>query len=347
MRIHPGRCVAGVLARTGRSRHDRRPARSASPTTATKAPIGGAAVTVTSPSQSATVKTDPDGNFNFISLSPDTYTVSVEEQGYDPISITGRQRAVDQVQNVGGLPIAKSLRQIGAVRTPLDERSRAARHDERRLLGQRCRPDRPHRKRSAVRAASTQAYSAIATVPGVERAAGSAGLESTRLHSRRRLQRRRERTRRRPGPARVGLRTDHDAVEPRTARGSNLHRRHAAVGRSLGPLGLHQPGDQDGHLPGYGNLEIGLGGPAFYHKLQFELSGATPDHNFTYYLGFAGDNEDYRYSDQFNGAGNGAFFYPLSIGAPLNGTVYDGSSPFYYSPDRTTRSRARKTARTS
>jgi hypothetical protein len=296
----------------------------------TKAPIAGAAVTVTSPSQSATVKTGPDGNFNFISLSPDTYTVSVEEQGYDAISITGVNVQSDQVQNIGGLPIVKSLQQIGTVRT--------------RSTSDLVRPGTTSDVYSINAAGQTAAqavggpggintaYSAIATVPGVNLPQGQQGWNQL-VYIR--------------GGDYSDVANELDGIPVQRASDfapittlSSLGQQEVQTytggtppsAEASGLSGYINQVIKTGTFPGYGNLEIGLGGPAFYHKLQFELSGATPDHNFTYYLGFAGDNEDYRYSDQFNGAGNGNFFYPLSIGAPLNGTVYDGSSPFYYSP---------------
>ena len=34
---------------------------------------------------------------------------------------------------------------------------------------------------------------------------------------------------------------------------------------------------------------------------------------FSYYIGFAGSNQDYCYDDQFNGASNPLYFYPLAI----------------------------------
>jgi len=45
---------------------------------ATKAPLAGVTITVTSPSQSASTKTAADGTFNFLSLAPDSYVVSAE-----------------------------------------------------------------------------------------------------------------------------------------------------------------------------------------------------------------------------------------------------------------------------
>ena len=43
------------------------------------APIAGVVVTVSSPSQTASVTTDASGRFGFLTLAPDTYSVSADE----------------------------------------------------------------------------------------------------------------------------------------------------------------------------------------------------------------------------------------------------------------------------
>ena len=58
-------------------------------TDASGAAVGGAKLTVVSPSQSATTLTDSSGRFTFLSLAPDTYALSGELQGYDTVSISG------------------------------------------------------------------------------------------------------------------------------------------------------------------------------------------------------------------------------------------------------------------
>src|ERR1700748_3659676 len=45
--------------------------------TGTTTPISGAKVTADSPSQTSSATTDSNGKFSFISLPPDTYTVSI------------------------------------------------------------------------------------------------------------------------------------------------------------------------------------------------------------------------------------------------------------------------------
>ncbi|MBV8332952.1 MAG: carboxypeptidase regulatory-like domain-containing protein, partial [Candidatus Eremiobacteraeota bacterium] len=48
----------------------------------TSAPIAGAQVTAASPSQTVTSTTDATGHFVFLTLSPDTYTVTANKNGY-------------------------------------------------------------------------------------------------------------------------------------------------------------------------------------------------------------------------------------------------------------------------
>ncbi|HXW75786.1 MAG TPA: carboxypeptidase-like regulatory domain-containing protein, partial [Candidatus Eremiobacteraceae bacterium] len=57
--------------------------------TASGAPIVGALVSATSPSQNESVTTDSTGEFVFISLSPDTYTLTASKDGYNTASETG------------------------------------------------------------------------------------------------------------------------------------------------------------------------------------------------------------------------------------------------------------------
>jgi len=64
------------------------------------APIAGARVSVTSPSQAASVTTDASGRFSFLTLAPDTYTVSVVRDNYQPFTVPGQAIFADTVQTV-------------------------------------------------------------------------------------------------------------------------------------------------------------------------------------------------------------------------------------------------------
>jgi len=76
------------------------------------APVASAKVTVTSPSQTVSTTTDSGGNFSFASLAPDTYTVSVEKQGYEPVTQAGVNVFVDQSQTLT-IAARKALQEIG------------------------------------------------------------------------------------------------------------------------------------------------------------------------------------------------------------------------------------------
>ncbi|HEU5480002.1 MAG TPA: hypothetical protein VFU90_09230, partial [Candidatus Tumulicola sp.] len=67
-----------------------------------------------------------------------------------------------------------------------------------------------------------------------------------------------------------------------------------------------------GTYPAYANVAFGLGTPTYYHNLQVEVGGASPDRLFSYYAGIGGYNQDYRYLDQFNGSNLGDVWgYPI------------------------------------
>jgi hypothetical protein len=57
-------------------------------------------VTATSPSQTATTTTDAGGHFGFLTLGPDTYTVSASKAGHPSASVAGQVVFVDTVQTV-------------------------------------------------------------------------------------------------------------------------------------------------------------------------------------------------------------------------------------------------------
>ncbi len=162
----------------------------------TKAPIAGAQVTASSPSQVAHVTTDGAGRFTFISLAPDTYTLSAEHAGYDLQSVTGVSVFADQ--NVS-LPIAlqKSIKQIARVT------SRSSLSPVRPGTGTDVYSVNPGLTQAAATLGGggglNNAYSAIASMPGAVRPAQPNGSQPDRLHSRRLLRSDRLRVRRRSG----------------------------------------------------------------------------------------------------------------------------------------------------
>src|SRR5579864_7016612 len=81
---------------------------------ATGAPVAGVRVTVQSPSQTESTNTDGSGRFAFVSLAPDTYTISTEKNGYENTSSAGMSVFADQQQTVV-LRIRAALKTIASI----------------------------------------------------------------------------------------------------------------------------------------------------------------------------------------------------------------------------------------
>jgi hypothetical protein len=298
---------------------------------ATGTGIAGAVVTATSPSQSATTQTDQNGGFNFLSLAPDSYVVSAQRPGYDAFSSAGVSVFADQVQSVGTFSLAKALRTIGTVQ---------ARGATSNLVRPGTTSDVYSVNAAGAAAAAAvggpgglnQAYSAIATVPGANVPQGQQGWNQL-VYIR--------------GGDYSDVANELDGIPVQRASDyapittlSSLGQQEVQTytggtppsAEASGLSGFINQVIKTGSYPGYENVSVGVGGPAFYHKLTVEASGATTNRNFSYYVGIGAENQDYRYSDQFNGASNPQFFYPLAISTGLNGQVYDGSGPAYFSP---------------
>ena len=83
-------------------------------TDAAGAAIPGVRISVSSPSQTTSSVTDASGSFSFLSLAPDTYTLSAQKTGYDAVSVAGINVFADQTQRLT-LKINRTLRTIGTV----------------------------------------------------------------------------------------------------------------------------------------------------------------------------------------------------------------------------------------
>ena len=94
-------------------------------------PIAGAVVTAQSPSQSANTTSDASGRFSFISLAPDTYTISVPAtSAHDAAAISGVTVQADQtltltLQQAPKLKVIGSVTSRAAANTPCSFRSRS------------------------------------------------------------------------------------------------------------------------------------------------------------------------------------------------------------------------------
>lgn len=264
----------------------------------TTTPIANATVRVSSPSQSASTQTDASGHFVFLSLAPDSYTVSAEKQGYDEVARQGINIISDQTQTLT-LTTKKSLKEIGRVTsrsatdlvkpgTTSDVYSvNAATADKVQSLGGG--------------GGLNNAYSAIATVPGAYVPTGQVGwYQSVYIRG--------------GDYDQVGYEYDgvpvnraFDNYAAHTA--ANLGQQELQVYTGGTPAGASASGIagfinqviRTGTYPGFANIDAQIGAPTYYHKLGFEVGGATPNRNFSYFVGVNGYNQDYRGYDQFNG----------------------------------------------
>ncbi len=264
----------------------------------TSAPIAGANVTANSPSQSVTVTTDAAGHFSFLTLGPDTYTVTVSKSGYQPTSVPGQIVFADTVQTVT-VRMPKTLKTIARVTsaaggaliksgTTADLYSvNAATQQTAAALGGG--------------GSLNQAYSAIATVPGAYVVPNQTGYYET--------------VNIRGGDYdQVGYEFDGVPVTRSfdnygTSSANSLGNAEVEVYNGAVPANSEGQGlsgyinqvIKSGTFPGYATASLGIGTPTFYHRAAVEIGGATPDRMLSYYVGVGGSNQAYNYVNSNNG----------------------------------------------
>ncbi|HTA37790.1 MAG TPA: carboxypeptidase regulatory-like domain-containing protein, partial [Candidatus Acidoferrales bacterium] len=266
---------------------------------ASSAPVAGAVVTASSPSQSATVTTDASGHFGFLTLAPDTYTVSVTKDGYQPLSISGQIVFADTVQSVSAR-LQKTLSTIAHVTATgagsLVKSGTTADVYSVNAAGQQAA--------AALGGGGSlnSAYSAVASVPGAYVLPNQTGYYQT-VHIR-------------GGDYdQVGYEFDGVPVNrsfdnyPSSA-ASSLGNAEVQVYTGANPANSEGQGlagyinqvIRTGTYPGFADGQLGIATPAFYHRAMIEAGGSTPDRLFSYYVGVAGYNQQFNYVDNQNGA---------------------------------------------
>ncbi len=295
-------------------------------------PVSDAKVTASSPSQTASTTTDAGGHFSFLNLAPDTYTVSAEKDQYTPANVGGVTVFADQNVTV-------SLSTQPALKTIARITSRAA--------GNLVKPGTTADVYS-VNAATQQvvsgssggfnlnsAYSGIYSQPGVTSYIGNAGWGQVFYI-------------RGSSYNQVGYEFDgvpvNRAFDNYQANSlSSLGQQELQVytggspsGASSATLGgfINQV-IKTGTYPGFGVLTGGYGFPGFYRNLQAEAGGASPNRNFSYYVGLLGFNQTFPTIDWQNASGinpNGfnqyGFVGPIAV-APMFGALFGavGTAP--------------------
>ncbi len=262
--------------------------------------VSGARVSATSPSQQATVTTDTSGRFQFVSLAPDTYTLSFEKQGYQTGSQPGITVQADQSVTVN-LSATRTLQTIG----------RTASRANSALV----RPGQTASEYSVTPAQQqavaslgggtnlNSAYSAISSVPGVVVPIGNAGWgQSVFIRGGDYTQ---------TGNEVDGIPINRSFDQYASGALSSLGNQEVQVytgnapadAQAVGLAGFVNQVIRTGTYPGNISGTLGVGSPAIYNHANFEVGGASPNRLFSYYAGTGGYSQNFRVVDQFNGAG--------------------------------------------
>ncbi|MBC5800057.1 MAG: TonB-dependent receptor [Candidatus Eremiobacteraeota bacterium] len=298
--------------------------------TADNRPLAGAKVTAASPSQTSTATTDAGGHFTILSLPPDTYTVSVEAAGFQPVAEAGISVNADQTRVVS-LSAAKALRTIARVA------SRAATS----LVKPGTTADiysvnsTQQAKLAAAGGGGTldSAFSALSTVPGVAVVPGASGyIGATPSLSIRG-----------GNYDEIGYQFDGIPINrsfdnyPSGAT-SSLGQQELQVytgapppsSPSEGLSGFINQVIKTGSTPGYTTFTGAIGSP-YYHKFSFEDSGTTLNNRLSYYVGLGGYNQSQRYDDQYDGASlSTQYGYVYGVGCGARGTYSQAVAPSCY-----------------
>lgn len=282
-------------------------------------PVADAMVTANSPSQASTVTSDASGHFVFLSLRPDTYTISAEKSRYQPVSIPGITVFADQTRTVS-LTTTKALKTIARV-TSLSAHALVRPGTTSDVYS----VDPGTARQAAVLGGGgnlNNAYSAIASVPGAYVPQGQQGYGQA-LYIR--------------GGDYTQIGYEYDGVPVNRsfdnyAGGSlsslgqqelQVYTGGATAGASAAAIsGFVNQVIKTGTYPGFGTLTAGIGSPTYYHNFVAEAGGASPNRLFSYYAAVGGYNQGFRLFDQFNGGGtHPELGYATVLNSPFNTSI--------------------------
>jgi Carboxypeptidase regulatory-like domain/TonB dependent receptor/TonB-dependent Receptor Plug Domain len=295
----------------------------------TKQPIAGVKVTAASPSQIASTTSDAGGHFQFLDLSPDTYTVSAQLQGYAVVAVSGITIVADNTRNLA-LSAQKELKTIARVTATGGGLVRPGTTADVYSINST--------QQAKVAAAGgggslDSAFSALSTVAGVSVQPGQSGYIGA-------------------GPSlsirggdydQIGYQLDGIPINrsfdnyPSSAT-SSLGQQELQVYTGAPPASTTSEGlsgyinqvIKSGTIPGFAQGTVGLGSP-YYHKLSFETGGTALDKRLSYYVGLGGDDQAQRFIDQFDGASlSTAYGYPYGVGCGKPGTYSKAVAPSCY-----------------
>jgi Carboxypeptidase regulatory-like domain/TonB dependent receptor-like, beta-barrel len=262
------------------------------------APVAGASVKIVSASQQASGSTDAAGKFHFLSLAPDTYTVSIEKDGYNPLAYAGVTVFADN-------QLTLSFRMTKALKTIAKVSATSAGNLVKSGVG----ADIYSVNSQAITTSSAlggggnlnSAYSAISSVPGAVVPAGGAGWnQATYVRGSQSFF---------TGFEYDGIPVNRAFDNYNSSTESSLGLQELQVYTGGGPSSSASAGTsgfinqvfKTGTYPGYLDLSGGIGTPTYYHQAKVEAGGSTPDRRFSYYVGLSGYNQGFRPLNNDNG----------------------------------------------
>lgn len=269
----------------------------------TNKPIAGVPVTASSASQVATTRTDQYGRFAFISLAPDTYTVTAAKtDSHDSGNVSAVTVQADQQITVS-IPTSQTLQTIGRTTS----KAQGALVKPGTIVDVYSVSAVTQDKASTLGGGGTlnSAWSALSSVPGVYVMPGQMGYIGAGASL----------SIRGGDYDQIGYEFDGVPVNRSfddypSGTLSSLGQQELQVYTGSNPTNSQASGlsgyinqvIRTGTAPAYKTLTLASGFPTYYGKLAFETGGANPSRTFSYYLGLGAYNQDFRYFDQFNGA---------------------------------------------
>jgi hypothetical protein len=264
----------------------------------TNKPVAGATVVLISASGKYTAKTNGNGYFSAIGLPVDTYVLSSEIEGYDPLSVPGITIQGDQNVALGTIHASKNLKVIGTVRSR--DRSGAFQPSQTvdsYSIGQ----DRI--QQTTGRAFSTNENNIVLAAPGVTLA--NSGVPVIRGG----------------GATEVGYQLDGVSFTEPFLSGNASYGLVNGVGsvqvvEGAGDATQGNIGSgviniipKRGTFPSFANLDFESGGPNFSHQFSFEYGVATKNNSFSDYIAYNGQRYN-PYNGYFNATAGpqGSFF---------------------------------------
>ncbi len=243
---------------------------------ASGAPLAGAKVALVSPSGQYTGTTDAKGIFNFLGVQVDTYTLSIQLKGYDASSLSGITITGDQNVSLSNLKLSKSLKTIGAVRRTISSAYQPGQTtDSITVAGDRI-------DAATGKSQSTDERALVTSVPGATLTNSGAisirgGLTSE-----------------------VGYQFDGIPYSDPFLQQNESSNRFNGLGslQVVEGAGDATQGNVGGGVvnlvpkrgayPGFGNLDLEIGGPNYNHSLAFEGGIASQNGRISDYFSYSG-----------------------------------------------------------